>query len=203
MSAPRLGVVLLLAALVASSCGGPAPTTQTSEGTGVGPAAAFELTILPWDRCRELDAASDDPAEAERIVAVMDTRGQLAVLTLDDVEAYDPVDLVIVVKASAIERVASQTGSPTEMADLGLGFGCFVLAIGGQRLFGGLTKDIGSATAPNIPVLFPDSTGGGLRLWIRPIGGLLSNHIDPTLWSRIHPEELRSYFGGAGKLVSP
>ena len=135
----------------------------------------------------------------------MDTHGALVVLTVDDIEAYSPSDRAIIVSRPAIVRMARDIGTPADMLDGDFGDGCFALAIGGRRLFGGQTKPIGTATIATIPTLYPDATGGGLRLSIRPSGGFLipSDRVDPSLWSRVRSEDLRSYFAGAGRLASP
>jgi hypothetical protein len=200
-----LGVIALMTALIVSSCGDRLPTAQPPESARTGDAAMFKLFILPVDKCGGLASAARDFDAAERIAFDLDTGNSKAVLTLDDVAAYDPIGGALSLMPSSIVRVSADLGTPPELVDTVLNSGCFVLAIGGQRLFGGIMLSVYSAMATDIPTIYPMASGGAVRLLIRPAGlpDRALEQFDANTLSRIHPEELRDYFADMGKLATP
>jgi hypothetical protein len=198
---------LLSLTLILACCGEGELRTPSPDVSTLGGVATFELSILSWDRCGDLRDARDFE-EAERITPTLESRAPLVTLTPDDIDAYDPVNGVLTLSAPAIKRVIGDTGLPPAMAHAVLSEGCFVVMIGGRRLFGGLTLSIETARGVDIPTIFPVASGDSVRLLIRPaVGGVFIrealDRYDPSILSRIHPDELRSYFASVGKLTSP
>jgi hypothetical protein len=202
----RLGTIVVSLAMALSCCGEGGPATQTPD---VPPrkVVTFELSIFQGDGCRDL-ATARSYEEAERIVPTLEVRDPVVTLTLVDIAAYDSDDGALTLTPSAIQRAMRGSGLPLPMAEAVLSEGCFVLAIGGRRLFGGLTLFIGTQRGDDIPTIFPVTSGDTVRLLIRPaIGGVFDRDAlhqdDPTILGRIHPDELHDYFASVGRLASP
>ena len=134
------------------------------------------------------------PEKSWEILKKIDLGNSALVLTESDVESYHGTTRTLVLTAKGTGRFAGALSGQR------LDHRAFVVALDGQRRYGGLFLSRHSAMAINYPVIYLEQPlGENLRLQIRPAHGINAS-LDPSRLKGIHSEELSLLFERQGKL---